>query len=146
MELKELNDSFMLYGALSVLDNRLQACENDSYPDMTMKQHFLMVSVNIFKDGFPTLKEASELIGCSYQNVKRLANQLVKKGYLHIFADTDDKRKLRLVPSEKFHELSSEKNRVAEQFMIRLYQNISPEELHITLKTIQQMIKNIETK
>ncbi|MDD5937646.1 MAG: hypothetical protein PUC36_01335 [Clostridiales bacterium] len=71
MDLEELDPRYVPYGALSVLDNRLRACQNSAYPDMTMKQHFLLVSVNLFGDDFPTLKQAGDLLGCSYQNVKR---------------------------------------------------------------------------
>ena len=144
MNFEEMDGRYMLYGALSVLDNRLQACQNDAYPDMTMKQHFLMVSVNLFGDDFPTLKQAGDLMGCSYQNVKRLADQLESKGYLRILADAADKRKLRLVPTAKFRELSAEKNDFAKQFMDRLYQNVSAEDLKTTIKTIQQMTENIK--
>lgn len=144
MNFEEMDGRYMLYGALSVLDNRLQACQNDAYPDMTMKQHFLMVSVNLFGDDFPTLKQAGDLMGCSYQNVKRLADQLESKGYLRILADAADKRKLRLVPTAKFRELSVEKNDIAKQFMDRLYQNVSAEDVKTTIKTIQQMTENIK--
>ena len=143
MNLEELDPRYVLYGALSVLDNRLQACQNNAYPDMTMKQHFLLVSVNLFGDDFPTLKQAGDLLGCSYQNVKRLADQLEAKGYLRILADAADKRKLRLVPTSKFKELDAEKNHLAEQFMSQLYSGVSDEDLRTTLKTIQKMTCNI---
>ena len=143
MNLEELDPRYVLYGALSVLDNRLQACQNKAYPDMTMKQHFLLVSVNLFGDDYPTLKQAGDLLGCSYQNVKRLADQLEAKGYLHIRPDAADKRKLRLVPTSKFQELDAEKNHLAEQFMSQLYTDVSEEELRITLKTIRKMTGNI---
>ena len=143
MNLDTLDQRYVLYGALSVLDNRLQACQNEAYPDMTMKQHFLLVSVNLFGEDYPTLKETGDLLGCSYQNVKRLAGQLEKKGYLQIQADAADKRKLRLVPTSKFQELDAEKSHVAEQFMDQLYRGISGEELQITLRTIRKMTDNI---
>lgn len=144
MKLEELNEYFLLYGELSVLNNRMQACENEGYSDLTMKQHFLLVSIYLFKEEYPTLKESGDLIGCSYQNVKRLALQLEKKGYLSIVTDAVDKRKLRLIPTGKFEELGVEKNNLAEKFMQRLYQNVPPDELHIALKTIRQMADNIK--
>lgn len=143
MNLEELDPRYVLHGALSVLDNRLQACQSHAYPDMTMKQHFLLVSVNLFGNDYPTLKQAGDLLGCSYQNVKRLADQLEAKGYLHIQPDSADKRKLHLVPTSKFQELDAEKNHLAEQFMDRLYTDVSEDELRITLKTIQKMTSNI---
>lgn len=133
----------MLYGTLSVLDNRMQACQNDAYPDITMKQHFLMVCVNLYSEDYPTLKQASDLLGCSYQNVKRLATSLQTQGYLCITPDENDKRKLLLVPTGKFEECHAEKNHVAEQFMKRLYKGISKEELEITLNVIRKMTQNL---
>lgn len=143
MNFENMDQRFVLYGALSVLDNRLQACQNKAYPDMTIKQHFLLVSVNLFGGEYPTLKQAGELLGCSYQNVKRLAEQLQSKGYLNIQEDEVDRRKLRLVPTSKFQELDVEKNHLAEQFMDQLFTDVSSEEMRITLNTIRKMTSNI---
>ena len=52
-----------------------------------MKQHFLMIVLNMLTPYHPTLKETAQLVGCSYQNVKRMGAQLEKCGYLHIVAD-----------------------------------------------------------
>lgn len=143
MKLQNLYKRFVLYGALFVLCNQIEANGSEAFPDITMKQHFLMVSLNLFEDEFPTLKEAGDLIGCSYQNVKRMAVQLAEKGFLQIMADNKDKRKLRLIPTDRFRELRRKNDNVAECFMDKLYKDISESDLEVTFTTIQKMIENI---
>ena len=128
MDMNTMDPRYLMYGALSVLDNRIAALQSEDFTDLTMKQHFLLVSIGMFEES-PTLGQVSELIGCSYQNVRRMAEQLQAKGYLVICKDEVDKRKLRLVATQ--------------QFMDRMYQGISETDLMQALKVIQKMTENI---
>ena len=73
MDFKKMDPRYLMYGSLSVLDNRIAALQSEEFNDLTMKQHFLLVSIGTFDDN-PTLLNVSDLIGCSYQNVKRMAD------------------------------------------------------------------------
>lgn len=124
------------------LSNRIQTIGDKEFQDITMKQHFLMIGLEMFENP-PTLKEMGELIGCSYQNVKRMAEHLQKEGYLKIEQDATDKRKLLLVSTGKMEHVAEMQREKNIAFMKRLYQDISREELAITLKTLIKMDRNI---
>jgi DNA-binding MarR family transcriptional regulator len=84
-----------------------------------------------------------ELIGCSYQNVKRMADHLQKEGYLNIEQDEMDRRKLLLVSTGKIEQIAEmQRNRTIE-FMTSLYQGIPRKELEVTLHTLMKMDHNI---
>ena len=142
MDMNTMDPRYLMYGALSVLDNRIAALQSEDFTDLTMKQHFLLVSIGMFEES-PTLGQVSELIGCSYQNVRRMAEQLQAKGYLVICKDEVDKRKLRLVATQKLQQFSKEKQEVTQKFMDRMYQGISETDLMQALKVIQKMTENI---
>lgn len=142
MDFKKLDPRYLMYGSLSVLDNRIAALQSEEFKDLTMKQHFLLVSIGTFDDS-PTLSDVSDLIGCSYQNVKRMAEQLQDKGYLTIRKDEEDRRKLRLVPEEKLMDMTQDKQEVTQQFMDRMYRDISEDDLMTALSVILKMTENI---
>lgn len=145
MDFKRMDPRYLMYGSLSVLDNKIAALQSEEFKDLTMKQHFLLVSIGTFDDN-PTLSDVSLLIGCSYQNVKKMAEQLQAKGYLTICKDEEDKRKLRLVPAEKLMNLTQDKQEVTQQFMDRMYRDISEDDLMTALSVILKMTENISGK
>ena len=145
MDFKKMDPRYLMYGSLSVLDNRIAALQSEEFKDLTMKQHFLLVSIGTFDDN-PTLSDVSQLIGCSYQNVKKMAEQLQAKGYLTICKDEEDKRKLRLVPAEKLMNLTQDKQEVTQQFLDRMYRDISEDDLMTALSVILKMTENISGK
>lgn len=145
MDFEKMDPRYLMYGSLSVLDNRIAALQSEEFKDLTMKQHFLLVSIGTFDDN-PTLSDVSQLIGCSYQNVRKMAEQLQVKGYLTICKDEEDKRKLRLVPAEKLMNLTQDKQEVTQQFMDRMYRDISEDDLMTALSVILKMTENISGK
>ena len=75
-----------------------------------------------------------------------MAEQLQAKGYLTICKDEEDKRKLRLVPAEKLMNLTQDKQEVTQQFMDRMYRDISEDDLMTALSVILKMTENISGK
>lgn len=142
MKLTGVSEEYAIYGMLFSLSNRIQTIGDKEFKDITMKQHFLMIVLEMFKQP-PTLKEMGELIGCSYQNVKRMAVHLQREGYLNIEQDISDKRKLLLVSTGKFEKLGQVHRERTIGFMDNLYKNISRKDLAVTLTTLMKMDKNI---
>lgn len=146
MNLEGIEEEFSIYGMLFSLSNRIQTYGDSRFNDMTMKQHFMMIALDMFGENSPTLKDMGELIGCSYQNVKRMAINLEKNGYLRIETDANDKRKIKLISTGKFAELANTKQEETQQFMSTLYKGTTKEQLKITLQTLMIMDRNIGGK
>ena len=72
-----------------------------------------------------------------------MAEQLQDKGYLTIRKDEEDRRKLRLVPEEKLMDMTQDKQEVTQQFMDRMYRDISEDDLMTALSVILKMTENI---
>ena len=142
MKLENITEEYAIYGLLFSLSNRIQTIGDKELEDITIKQQFLMIALDLF-DEPPTLKEMGDLIGCSYQNVKRMATQLEQKGYLILQNDQTDKRKIRLVSSGKIEQLADKNRQRTIAFMSNLYRNIPKKDLAVTLKTLKKMDQNI---
>lgn len=142
MRLQGIDEKYAIYGMLFSLSNRIQTIGDKEFEDITLKQQFLMVALDLFEQP-PTLKEMGELIGCSYQNVKRMAQHLQKAGYLEIVQDEKDRRKLLLMNTGKIVKIAEEKEEAAISFMENLYKEIEKEDLEITLRTLKKMNQNI---
>lgn len=142
MKLKNMDEQFAIYGMLFSLSNRIQTIGDKEFADITMKQHFLMIVLGMLHEP-PTLKEMGDIIGCSYQNVKRMSIQLEKNQYLEIVADAKDKRKLRLRPTGKFEKIAEESKVETMIFMQNLYGKINHHDLEITLRTLKRMDQNL---
>lgn len=142
MKLGNMDERYLLYGTLFSLSNRIQTIGDKELKEITIKQHFLMVGLGMFENP-PTLREMGDLIGCSYQNVKRMAEHLQNKRYLNIVQDQKDKRKLLLVTTGKIERQAEESREVTVKFMNNLYKGINRQELEITLKTLMRMDQNI---
>lgn len=145
MKLTNVTDEYAIYGMLFSLCNRIQTIGDKEFKDITLKQQFLLIGLEMFTEP-PTLKETGELIGCSYQNVKRMAEQLQKAGYLTIQQDQIDKRKLLLVSTGKVEKEAEQNRDVTIAFMERLYKGIPQKDLAVTLQTLMQMDLNIGGK
>ncbi len=142
MNINHYNEEYAIYGMLFSLSNRIQTLGDKAFSDITMKQHFLMVALELFIEP-PSLKQMGELIGCSYQNVKRMASQLEKNRYLIIQQDRVDKRKLLLVSTGKMKQVAEESKEASIKFLISLYQDITRDDLKVTLATLKKMDQNI---
>ncbi|MDO5521160.1 MAG: MarR family transcriptional regulator [bacterium] len=145
MKLTNIQEEYAIYGMLFSLSNRIQTIGDKVFKDITIKQQFLMIALGMFEQP-PTLKEMGDLIGCSYQNVKRMAEHLQEENYLTITQDETDKRKLLLVPTKKMDQVAAENEQVTVEFMKALYNGISKEDLQTTLKTLIKMDHNIGGK
>lgn len=144
MTFEGVPNELMVYGTLFSLTNRIQTIGDDVFFDISMKQHFILMVVGLFNDKSPSLKDVADIVGCSYQNVKKLATTLETKGYLKIERDTIDKRKYNLIKMDKVKTVSSAIDSEIKQFIAVLYKEVTQKQLLSTLTVLQQMDQNLK--
>ena len=133
----------MVYGKLFALTNLIQTLGDEFFQEITLKQHFILIAIELFKDNPPSLKEVAEVAGCSYQNVKKIAILLEKKGYLTILRDKSDKRKFKLIIKDKFHKKSNVLESGIKEFWAALFKDLSDKQIKTILSVLIQMEKNL---
>jgi DNA-binding MarR family transcriptional regulator len=77
----------------------------------------------------PSIMELAEQMGTTHQNVKQLALQLEKRGYLELFRDGKDRRVLRVRLTDKNAAYWEEKAPEHMRFMLDLFTALDDEEL-----------------
>lgn len=131
-----------LLGLLSAFDNRYQASADKFFKEITWKQFFAIICINICKEN-PTINELAEVMGSSHQNVKQILLKLEKKGFVAMVPDEKDKRKQKIILTKKCSEFC-EKNEESSMAIIgRIFNGISEEQVVTTIQTIKKMERNI---
>ena len=90
-----IESSYFLLGLLSAFENRFQAIADNTMKEISWKQFFSVICINLCKTP-PTVKELAEIMGSSHQNVKQILLKLEKKGFVTLTVDENDKRKQRI--------------------------------------------------
>jgi len=143
MELTKFDNKYMIYGMLFAVSNRIQTFGDEQFEDITMKQHFMMIVLEMYGKNAPTLSELADAVGCSYQNIKRMAVNLEKNQYVSIVEDDKDKRKRNVIMTDKFRRMGESNRKMTQTFMEGLYSGISEEELGIAVNVLKKMENNI---
>lgn len=113
--------------------------------DLTAKQWFLMVVIEeIFKTS-PTLKEVSEFMGSSHQNVKQIASKLASKDYIKIKKDKNDKRAIRLSLTEKCNQFWDGRKEIDFEFFKNLFSSFTEEEIDLFYNLINKFYDKVKS-
>lgn len=92
---------------------------------LTTKQWLLLATLELGLDGSATLGEAAQAYGSSHQNVKRIARNLERSGFLRLFKDPGDRRILRLEMTEKNHRFWKEHEQETQRYINQLFETLS---------------------
>ncbi|WP_408072324.1 MarR family winged helix-turn-helix transcriptional regulator [Butyrivibrio sp. JL13D10] len=134
-----------LLGLLSAFDNRYQAAADAYFKEITWKQFFAIICINLCKEP-PTLNELSEVMGSSHQNVKQILLKLEKKGFVTTVPDEKDKRKQRIFVTDKcrtFLEQNDNNGQQSQYVIGRIFDGIDEKSLQTAIQTIMKMERNL---
>ena len=135
--------SYFLLGLLSAFENRFQAVADNAIKEISWKQFFAVICINLCKEK-PTVKELAEIMGSSHQNVKQILLKLEKKGFVHITVDEKDKRKQRIELTDYCREFWAKNDEMTTMAIGKMFEGVLPEQLQITIQTIMQIEDNLK--
>lgn len=135
--------SYFLLGLLSAFDNRFQAMADKTMEELSWKQFFTIICINLCK-GDPSIKELAEILGSSHQNVKQILLKLEKKGFVNIYADAKDRRRQRIELTDYCKEFCKKNDKMSKQIMTKMFEGVSQEQLQMTIQTIIQIENNLK--
>lgn len=111
---------------------------------LTTKQALAIIAI---EEGFsspPSIREVSDLLGTTRQNITQLIYQLEKKGFLTTERDNNDKRNLRLKVTEKNQKYWESRATEHDQFIYSLFATFTEEEIHVLRKLTDKLLENID--
>ena len=138
-----IESSYFLLGLLSAFENRFQAVADSAMQEISWKQFFAIICINLCKDK-PTVKELAEIMGSSHQNVKQILLKLEKKGFVQITVDEKDKRKQRIELTDYCREFCAKNDEMSANIMKKMFAGVSEEQLQMTIQTIIQIEDNLK--
>lgn len=142
------NQRKAIFSTLFIAGNKLQTLFDNYIPEVSLKQFMLLSIVRQSKEPL-TFTQLGNLLGCSRQNIKKLANVLMKKGFITIQQSPHDTRAMCIFPTEKadafyvndFAEYQEDLN-----YLFEVYTDKEVETLFILLSQLYAGIENLEKR
>lgn len=157
MNLNELNRKFSdttenqtkaIFSTLFIAGNKLQTLFDNRIPEITLKQFMLLSLVRQSKEQL-TFTQLGNLLGCSRQNIKKLAEALMKKGFITIEQRPDDTRAMCICPTEKvddFFKKDFSKYQRELKYLFEVYTDQEIETLFLLLSKLYTGIENMKER
>ena len=142
LDFEGIPSSYYLLGLMSAFENRFQAMADSVMKEISWKQFFAIVCINMCKEP-PTLRELSEVLGSSHQNVKQILLKLEKKGFVELLPDPADKRKQRIVITKSCQDFCEKNNDMSIRIMAKMFEGIPEKDIKTTIKTITKIESNL---
>lgn len=142
LDFSGIPSDYYLLGLLSAFDNRFQALADSTMQEISWKQFFAIICINLCKEP-PTLNELSEILGSSHQNVKQILLKLEKKGFVQFKADTNDRRKQRIILTDHCKEFCENNDEMSTAVMGKMFKGIPEDHISTTIQTIMAIEKNM---
>ncbi|NQT61815.1 MAG: MarR family transcriptional regulator [Candidatus Marinimicrobia bacterium] len=131
-----------IFGMIFLLSQRWQNLGDQELVSIgvTTKQWLLLVTLHVFFREPPTLNQLAEAMGSSRQNVKQLAANLQKAGFLEILQDARDKRILRFRLTQKNTDIWESRAEQDEVYISSLFGDVSLDDIITTRSTIEKLV------
>ena len=142
LDFEGIPPSYYLLGLLSAFENRFQAMADSQMQEISWKQFFAIICINLCKQP-PTLRELSDVLGSSHQNVKQILLKLEAKGYIEFFQDENDQRKQRIRLTKKCIRFCEKNNEMSMKIMSKMFEGIPEKDIKTTIRTITRIEKNL---
>lgn len=148
MNTKRLEDIRNVFGMVFVLAQRWQHLGDIELANegITTKQWLLLVTISNLFDDPPNLNELTLAYGGSRQNVKQLALNLEKRGFLEIYQDTSDRRVLRFKVTEECDQFWNARKELDIQFIEGLFEDVAADGLMNTSSILSQLMQITDVK
>ncbi len=137
---------FDTFAKIFLLNNKLQyIIDKELQKDqLTTKQFLLIAAVEKGFNRPPSLKEVAYALGTSHQNIKQIANQLQRKGFIAMEKDSDDRRVTRLNVTEKNRRYWDSRAGEHENIVLGLFSFLSEKEIGFIHSTVIIMLSGLD--
>lgn len=142
------NQRKAIFSTLFIAGNKLQTLFDNHIPEISLKQFMLLSIVRQSVEPL-TFTQLGNMLGCSRQNIKKLADVLMKKGFITIRQSPLDTRAMCISPTEKVTDFFQ--NEFAQyqeelKYLFEVYTDKEIETLFALLTRLYAGIENLEKK
>ena len=140
---KDMDQSFYLIGLINHFHNGFQTVADALFDEISWKQIFFLNCVTFFKEA-PTINDMAEIIGCTHQNANQILSRLEKIGFVEVKRDDRDRRKQRIVLTEKANVFREKYTKPSDDAMRILFKGVKSKDLGTAIKLFEQLENNLE--
>lgn len=137
------NQSKAIFSTLFIAGNKLQTIFDNHIPEISLKQFMLLSIVRQSKEQL-TFTQLGNLLGCSRQNVKKIADVLVKKGFITIQQSPHDTRAMCICPTEKVNDYFQNDFSEYQEKLKYLFEVYTEEEIETLFILLSKLYAGIE--
>ncbi len=130
-----------IFSSIFVLQNRMQTAGEKLQTEISMKQ-WLLIAMAASCPEPRTLTNVGNLMGCSRQNIKKLALTLEKKGFIQLLLGRNNSVRIEL--TEKVQEYSKEVSKRHLQSLKLLFEDFSEDEIATLYRLYIKLYAGIE--
>lgn len=137
-----------IFNTLFIAGNKLQTLFDSHIPEVSLKQ-FMLLSIVRHSEKPLTFTQLGNLLGCSRQNIKKLADVLTKKGFITIRQSPLDTRALCICPTGKVEDYFQNEFSQYQEELKYLFEVYSDEEIKTLFTLLAKLyagIENLEEK
>lgn len=152
MELQQLIQDFAademlqkrgIFASIFLVQNRLQTACDKLDEEITMKQWLLLAMAGTSKEPM-SLTDLGKLMGCSRQNVKKIAVSLERKGFLRLERREGDSRAVCVILDDKVQQYSKRVGEKQQKVLDFLFRGLSKEDTEGLYQGIMMLQENLE--
>ena len=132
-----------IFNLLFILTNRLQTVFDQQIPELTLRQFMLLSTIRPLQKPL-SLGECGNLLGCSRQNVKKLALSLEQKGFVTIQSNPDRPRSLMILPTEKADQFFEGEFAPYREQLNELFASLKEEEIQTLFSLVVNLLSGVE--
>ncbi len=152
MEIKQLCSRFSdtterrekaIFNTMLIAGNRLQTIFDSRIPEITLKQFLLLSTIRQSEEKL-SFTQLGSLLGCSRQNIKKLAQALEKKGFVTIEQSKEDPRAFWICPTERVDSFFRREFSPYREELKYLFQVYTEEEIQILFALLVKLYDGID--
>ena len=142
--LAQLEDRTFVFGSLFVTANLLETLLDRVFASygITSKQWLLLITIQSLFEDAPTVSQVASAMGSSHQNVKQVALNLERRGFLRLEKSERDARATRLVVTDACRAFNEETQQAGDAFMKEVFSDVSVEDAHGARNTLFALWQN----
>lgn len=141
-ELEVLNDMHQTYSLIHIILNRMQAEADACLEEITSRQLMLMLAIKHLKQEESTIVNIAGILGTSKQNVTRLVNAMIQRGYLSSKSGEKDKRNVNISITENGLYVMNKTTIHSNNYFLELFKDFSRDELGMLRKLLEKLDKD----
>lgn len=139
----EMNECF---GLIFLLERKLETIFDKilSEHNLTAKQWLVLAAVENMLGGKPSVQEVARQLSTSHQNVKAIALNLERRGFMLLEKDPKDKRATRLSTTAESQALWQAREDVDKANLVELFKHFSNSEVQVLKQALFKLLSGAD--